>query len=319
MQEQLLGYLLDALEDDEKAALERELQGNESLRRELDDLRLQVAPLDVDVDGFNPPSGLAGRTCRLVAWENRKQVLRRNDEAAVAAVSSSSWTFTDVAVAAGVLVAASLLFFPALVQGKYNAAIAKCQNNLREFGVAALNYADKHNGSLPQLPPSTGASYAGMTPAMLLQQGYLKDPSVLYCSANQHAPNRRSVPVEVRLQRGDETLALMKVYLKVPDYYAYNVGWLEGKRYRNAGLIGNQMNAIAADAPACFQRGLPSLQHGDRGYNVLFEDGRVDFVSARQTVENFYQSDSGRVEVPRRLDDVVVAAPSFLIGSATVH
>ncbi len=60
----LLGYLMDALEDDEVRAVEQELHRNPALRQELDALRKELIPLStISRDVFAPPWGLAERTC----------------------------------------------------------------------------------------------------------------------------------------------------------------------------------------------------------------------------------------------------------------
>ena len=68
--EQLLGYLLGALDEAEQDALERQLRRDPRLRRELSEMREKIQPLEEDEDtqfDFPPPPGLAFRTCQLVA------------------------------------------------------------------------------------------------------------------------------------------------------------------------------------------------------------------------------------------------------------
>ena len=65
--EQLLGYLLNALDDDTQADIEKLLDNDAGLRRDLATLNRALAPLDVTRCEFSPPNGLAARTCEFVA------------------------------------------------------------------------------------------------------------------------------------------------------------------------------------------------------------------------------------------------------------
>lgn len=63
MRDLLLGYLLDALEPEEKRELERRLSTDPDLRRDLELLRRSLEPLDGTSSLIDPPAGLARRTC----------------------------------------------------------------------------------------------------------------------------------------------------------------------------------------------------------------------------------------------------------------
>lgn len=67
MRDLLLGYLLDALEPEEKRELERRLSIEPELRRDLELLRRSLEPLDGSSSLIDPPAGLARRTCDWIA------------------------------------------------------------------------------------------------------------------------------------------------------------------------------------------------------------------------------------------------------------
>ena len=67
MHQQLLGHLLGALDDDEQEWVEARLEHDEEYRRRWVELRRRLAPLLAVRPDFEPPPGLAERTCRLVA------------------------------------------------------------------------------------------------------------------------------------------------------------------------------------------------------------------------------------------------------------
>ncbi|MCA9260353.1 MAG: hypothetical protein KDA61_14175, partial [Planctomycetales bacterium] len=258
--EQLLGYVLGALEPEEHAAVEARLAVDEALRAEAAKLRSSLAPLDEDLPGYDPPAGLAGRTCRLVAWTARKEAMQRRRETGVAEWASSqpSWTLTDAAVAAGVLVAMSLLFFPALVRSGQNAAVARCQDNLRQVGVGYSRYAQMNAGLFPSVTPSSNLAFAGLSPARLLDQGYLDNPKVLRCSSGGEV---RTLPpvyakiIEIEMPDG-EVRRLVARLVEIPDSYAYNVGYRSGEEYKGCRKIEKRCRqGIAGDAPRCHARG----------------------------------------------------------------
>ena len=66
VQEQLLGHLLGALDDSEQESVETQLQRDPRLRRELEEARRFLEPLEQEREAFTPPPGLAEQTCRFI-------------------------------------------------------------------------------------------------------------------------------------------------------------------------------------------------------------------------------------------------------------
>jgi anti-sigma-K factor RskA len=67
MCEELLGYLLGALEPDEERELEARLATDPELRKQLEELRPLLRPLTAEPARIDPPAGLAARICAQVA------------------------------------------------------------------------------------------------------------------------------------------------------------------------------------------------------------------------------------------------------------
>src|SRR3990172_9971212 len=105
MRVHLIGYLLDALEPDEHEMVKAQLSRDPHLKRELELLSRSLAPLAADRAHHEPPAGLAHRTCEFVAMQARVTVAP-----SVATVSQSRWSLADLAVAAGIFLAATMLF-----------------------------------------------------------------------------------------------------------------------------------------------------------------------------------------------------------------
>ncbi|MDA7978011.1 MAG: hypothetical protein MPJ50_04470 [Pirellulales bacterium] len=64
---QLLGYLLEALSQEERAEVDRAISENPNLLEELDRLQGMLAPLAVDAEPYAPPAGLVESTCAMIA------------------------------------------------------------------------------------------------------------------------------------------------------------------------------------------------------------------------------------------------------------
>ncbi|MCA9163069.1 MAG: hypothetical protein KDA62_08820, partial [Planctomycetales bacterium] len=72
MREDLLGFLLGALDATERQRIERKLEADPQLREQLEEIRRKLDPLesirdDEDAWENEPPFGLADRTCDFVS------------------------------------------------------------------------------------------------------------------------------------------------------------------------------------------------------------------------------------------------------------
>lgn len=71
MHDQLIGYLLEALEAEETVCLERILEVDIEARRNLDTLRTALEPLQGDRKHVEAPATLAVRTCQRIRQVRR--------------------------------------------------------------------------------------------------------------------------------------------------------------------------------------------------------------------------------------------------------
>ncbi|MDR0336452.1 MAG: hypothetical protein LBI18_05110 [Planctomycetaceae bacterium] len=77
--EMLLGYLMNALEDDELAYVERQLRCQPTLRTELAILQKELSPLTYVYESVDPPYNLAQRTCHRL-WKHLDQQLEQEND-----------------------------------------------------------------------------------------------------------------------------------------------------------------------------------------------------------------------------------------------
>jgi hypothetical protein len=303
MRNQLIGYLVDALEPDEHKLVEAQLSRDPQLRSDLELLARSLQPLVVDREHFDPPAGLAHRTCEFVASQTRVIL--------APAPSQSRWSMADMAVAAGIFLAATMLFFPAVNQSRFAARLLGCQNNLREIGTALTNYSDRHARFFPNIPPQGRLSAAGIYAIKLVEGGYLANPQVIVCPSSPLADKLVEfyVPTSNELQTVPGA-RLIRLHRQMGGSYGYNIGYVSNGRYQPTKNLRRQTFAIMADAPTA-EPPYRSLNHGDYGQNVLFEDLHVQYLTtckAQGCKDDIFVNDNGEVAAGTHLHDAVLGA-----------
>ena len=345
--EQLLGYLLGALEDNEQAQIEKFLDGDADLRRELATLNRSLAPLDAARREFSPPAGLASRTCAFVAQaatatkavedaegqsllESAVTAAVRAEPAKHAAMmkpvdspcgSASGVRWQDSLVAAGIMVAACGLLFPAILDSREHARIMQCQNNLHEIGTSLASYSDNNNGYFPKVPSKGNLAAAGIYAPRLLKNGYLPNVRQVVCPGSDLADdNDFTVPTIDELQSTTDPAELAAMKGRMGGDYGYTLGHIKDGRYQNTKNLHRERFALMADSPSHVLPSLQSRNHGGNGQNVLYEDGHVEFLPTTKPLDlpdDVFTNDEGRVAAGLHPNDSVIgSSPSTPIGSA---
>lgn len=308
MRERLLDYLLGELEPSERSAVDDALRLDAQLRRDLETLRRCLEPLEADTGHISPPEGLARRTCELV--ERRSYISPRDALAAPA----GNWSLQDMVVAAAVLLAAALIFFPAINHSRYNAQLAGCQNHLRQIGFALGQYSEHHHGYFPYVPPQGHFAAAGIYAPTLLQAGYLRDKSVFLCPASSLPQSQRfHVPSFRELEVADGP-QLQRFQRLMGGSYGYSLGHMADGHYRGTKNKGRETFAVMSDSPSLYLARHQSDNHGGSGQNVLFESGRVSFLTtcnAAGSHDNLFLNEDGFVAAGKHLNDAVIGS-SFM-------
>jgi len=303
MRQNLIGYLLEALDVEEHEQVAAALQREPAVQRDLQLLKLSFVPLEVDREHHPPPSGLAKRTCRLVA-------LRISTRAAVAApAATGTWRLADLLVAAGIFIAASLLFFPALSQSRYLAQRAGCEANLRQIGFAFAQYSEVNLDHFPQIPQRGPLAVAGIYAPILLELGFLDDSGRLVCPSSSLA-GRGSFSVPTRAQlysaSGEERLRLHK---ELGGSYGFPLGYLADGVYHGVKNLRRSTYALVSDAPELGDTEHCSPNHGHCGQNVLFEDGHVCFLRTctnEPARDHIFANQDGKMAPGIGPDDAVI-------------
>ncbi len=146
MREDLIGYLLAALEPHEMRDIERALKNSPALREELEFLRSQMAPIDEAIGGLplvDAPSDLVRRTMDLIP--TRESMELAGVDAATLELSPVPFTSrlargfsrahrSDWIVAMMSAAAVVALLLPALSHIRNQSRITLCQDQLRQLG-----------------------------------------------------------------------------------------------------------------------------------------------------------------------------------------
>ena len=302
MREDLVGYLLGALDRDAAYEVEKKLVENPALRGELDRIGMAMRPLAADAD-VDPPVGLADRTIRRVMWLRQPEPWT--------APPSTSWRLTDLAIAASILLVISLIILPAINESRQQRQVVECGNNLRRLGVALGSYAEKFSGYLPFYSTSGPYGVAGIQAALLLETQMVTDRSTFVCPSSRDDVAGIYSLSELR-QFEDDLNRLNSVLRASGGSYGSLLGFREAGEYRApsiARMSGLSMSVDRGRRPSEGDVGHSnSPNHGGHGQNALCRDGSVKFFCQPKECpgcDEFYVSLRNRVEPGRNANDAV--------------
>jgi hypothetical protein len=320
MRNELLGYLLGALDKEEHAQIESTLASDRDLQGDVELLRKGLAPLEADQRQFEPPVDLWRRTVEYVML---RAGLHGGGPAADAAVitrpgpawtdapsPTRRWRMVDVTVAAGILVAAMSVVVPAVIQSRANAQRVACQERLAGAYHGHASYAELHNGLLPIATVSDGfQGKAGVYAPMLRDLGYLQSDESVVCPGSDLANEDDFAIPSLKQLESASGRQLVTMIHRMGGSFAIAVGYFEGGRYHPLMLRHGAKFPLMADLPD--ENGKPKGHHGGCGQNVLTADGRVIYVYARcwpgSRDDSIYANDDGELDAgKRRLDSVLM-------------
>jgi hypothetical protein len=324
LREQLLGYLLGALEEDEQREIERKLAESPEVRDELARLKAALFPLEMGRLDSEPSSDLVERTCRLVAAHQRDREPDPSNSPSSTLTSStplrgrdpmlngSSTHWLDTVVSIGVCTALALLFFPALLNSRELARRMVCQDNLRHFGVGIANYHHQYR-SIPYIPLDGPFAFAGFYATTLRYHDLLDDDSRLFCPGGSRSIDCEEflLPTPAMLEQA-QAEELEKLRCSAGGDYGFHLGVAHGSRHCPPVLNGNSQCVIMSDAPDYHRSNFISSHHGGQGMNVLYADLRCVFVrgceiAGRRGPDNLFLNHEKHIAAGLGFDDSVIA------------
>jgi prepilin-type processing-associated H-X9-DG protein len=311
MHQQLLGHLFDALDDEEQAALDVRLERDGACRRELAAWRRRLAALAAMRPDFEPPPGLAERTCRFVAAHAsafvgppRRGAWRRMSPRPAPHSYVGRVRWLDMAVVISLLATTVALILPAIDSSRFRARLAACQNDLRQFGAALTDCDYQHGGTPSELADNGKLTDMGVLAAELLRDEYLADGRRAVCPdawlAAQGVPRGAPYVGQIRnLHQFDAVLSETVLHsppgLQSRGFGGWSNNW--PGTWRDGTTSGLRLPPspadvpLLADAPSADVPDQPLDSHGGLGRNLLFADGHVNFLScatSRDTADPFF-------------------------------
>lgn len=301
MHEDLLGYLLGALDEAEMLRVGNLVRDNPSLREELESLKTTLDLVEATyVPVEPPPIDLVKRTLDLVdetkstegGFKNREinsagrspvrasethateveevsKLGQLSSELQVNQTSSFGW-FDWVG---GAIVAAVILgiLIPALANGRLEARKIACQDQLRILGVALTDFVNRSpEKRLPAVAESGPQAFAGVYAVHLNEAGLLPNPNVRWCPSLTPPDTN-----EVTLTNLGEIASLPALHDASVDqlsqiqyysggHYAYNLGVLEQEHFTSPRFEARSSFAIMSDAPLVGRLNMEDLNQGNR-------------------------------------------------------
>jgi hypothetical protein len=329
MEENLVGYLLGALDAESEREVEAHLRGQPESNKKLELLLQALQPLAADREAPMPPPGLRIRTLARVAEYRCRDLPRAPIAPPIRsrAPVRSWWRRSDVLVAASLLLLVLPLLPPTVTRLRFQRNVLECQDNLGHFYTALMAYSDRHGGALPKVEAEPPRHVAGIFVPILYDDNLLHGDVSVDCPANGRRP-----PPTISLQDLDREYRtareqFMDCARQLAGCYAYTLGYRDGERlcgiYFEPGQPKNSYLPIMADRPPFEQdnprswSSLPpvnSRNHGGVGQNVLYLNGRVQFCTHRTVGvdgDDIYLNKEKKPEAGTDRWDSVLGASSF--------
>ena len=353
MHEDLLGYLLGALEPHEMERVAAWLREDPAAREQLDQIQRSLRPLE---EHYHPnestPPELISRTLNQlpplptahqgpthqgpVAHQDpmgeASQNALPNMQPSTHRLRSGNLTWLDMAALSAAAAVLLALLVPAMAEGRFQARRTACQDQLRGLGVAITTFVNRSEQQrLPAVAESGPEAFAGVYAVRLADAGLIEDDAVRWCPSLD-APGDAEHPfadlnqlpsLEQLHQSSANELDRFQQY--AGGHFAYTLGVIDQNHFASPRFESRSSFAVLSDAPMA---GTPSeanyrkaIGHDGRGINILYEDGRVQFVGVRSLdvmPDHPLFNHRGEVEAGVNVDDASLAPswrPPFIEAS----
>ena len=315
MRENLIGYLLDSLDEHERVEIDVALKKQNPSRateKELTHLQRALEPLRIDRDPIEAPTGLAERTIaatRQLAGEQSS--LPSASDAVIPATHQRAWI--DRLILAAAAVAAVVLIVPLLRESIEDSRAIRAERNLQQVGRALHGYADTER-MFPTPPGEGPLSRAGLyAPTLVSAHRLMPDDGLLVYpgSALDQAGNFR-IPDRETVQKAIGGEGFERLIERMGGDYGYTLGHRD-----EAGILQpirdqrRTHHPLMADAPDA--SGERSSNHPEGIHHILYEDGRVekidiagDNLGRLHRDDHLYRNHDGEIAAGKDEEDAVI-------------
>ena len=326
MRDELLAYLLNDLDDEQRARIKARLESDPTWRHELERLRSYVegAHEASDSEADIPPADLVDRTCSFVKQASAQGELSPTvlppmltESLDVAAPAKRRWSLLDMAVAGGILLVMGTLLLPALRESRDAARRQQCHDNLHRLGTALAQFAEHSKAG--QLPAIDRNENAGMYAIKLVESGMLTREQLvelLVCPSTQLADDVQRGVIVMRIPTRRELAVAKGAQLKsmlenMGGSFAYRIGYVDKqKNYRQIEFGGRSNAPVMADKPCTSVVGFQSANHGGCGQNVLFQDQSVRYlqfcIETDRSDRHWFLNEDKQPAAGKNLHDIVM-------------
>ncbi len=319
MDDNLVGYLLDALDAESRRAVDDYLHTHPEARARLDRLRRLLEPLEADDEPPAPPPHLLYATLTRVA-EARARTLPLATRPTSGASGRRSWWRRSDGLVAAAMVLVSLGFVATwLVKVWQRADRLDCQENLHRYHTSLVAYADQRDDrAFPRVEEQGPRSFAGVFVPVLADAGLLEQNVSVTCPATgRRAPSAdRDQLAHLEQWYVSDHGQYDQAVREMAGGYAYSLGYRDGGGLRvlRRGEA-EDLQPILADCPPFpgTSSAAPgnSLNHGGTGQNVLFVGGAVRYVTTRSAGpedDDIYLNQDHRIRAGIHDHDTVLGA-----------
>lgn len=314
LRDNLVGYLLNSLDEAERAEVDAARQQPEmaaALERDLTQLRRVLEPLRHDAEPIEPPAGLAQRTIAAARQAPPSGPVLSPAADSVPAIRQRAWV--DRFMLAAAAVAAVILVAPLLREALDDARALRAARNLNQVGRALHGYADAKR-LLPSPPAEGPLSRAGLyAPTLVSAHRLTSDAGVLvYPGSSVDTAGGPQIPTLEEVEAAVGTDRFQQVVERMGGDYGYTLGhraadgMLQPIRDRRRGD-----HPLMADAPDA--SGERSSNHPEGIHHILYEDGRVerivvteDGLNLLHRDDHLYRNHDGKIAAGKDVEDAVI-------------
>lgn len=322
--EHWVGFLMGALDENERDLVEQHIADDPRAADELDRLRSHLDLLSDGLDEAAAPVGLASRTCAILDNPNLfAEVLnaaapekdnapapKRREAFDSIGGGRTAFTFMDMLVAVGACVAAVAIFFPALASSRLLATQLQCENNLHQVSLALQQFAGNNpNHRYPAISLSGPMSVAGSYAPKLIDSGYIQHPETLRCAVEKSNLATQPIPTIEQLENASPE-EVEKLQQSLSNVLNYTMGSLVDGKLLAPVMQGRGDFPVSSDVVLLEDGKIIPQGHPDGRSNVLFDDGHVEYLAIDdipESMRQYFLNDDGQVAAGVNEEDAVVA------------